>query len=74
MPPGHPSRVEEILDCGGFAGVSSPLWFPVSAWEHWTTSPLYDFNDEALSYGASYWARLAERVLAKRPGAPEGML
>jgi metal-dependent amidase/aminoacylase/carboxypeptidase family protein len=36
-------------------------------------TPLYDFNDEALSYGASYWARLAERVLAKRPGAPEGM-
>jgi amidohydrolase len=36
-------------------------------------TPLYDFNDEALSYGASYWARLAERVLAKRPGALEGM-
>jgi hippurate hydrolase len=36
-------------------------------------TPLYDFNDEALSYGASYWARLAERVLPKRPGVPEGM-
>jgi len=26
-------------------------------------NPNYDFNDEALPYGASYWARLVERVL-----------
>jgi amidohydrolase len=26
-------------------------------------SPHYDFNDEALSVGASYWARLVERLL-----------
>jgi amidohydrolase len=26
-------------------------------------SPDYDFNDEALPYGASYWARLVEQVL-----------
>lgn len=26
-------------------------------------SPDYDFNDEALPYGASYWARLAEHIL-----------
>jgi hippurate hydrolase len=26
-------------------------------------SPQYDFNDEALGVGASYWARLAERLL-----------
>jgi amidohydrolase len=26
-------------------------------------SPDYDFNDEALPYGASYWARLVERLL-----------
>jgi hippurate hydrolase len=26
-------------------------------------SPQYDFNDEALSVGASYWARLVERLL-----------
>ncbi|MGH6945532.1 MAG: M20 aminoacylase family protein [Geminicoccaceae bacterium] len=26
-------------------------------------SPEYDFNDEALTSGASYWARLVERVL-----------
>jgi hippurate hydrolase len=26
-------------------------------------SPAYDFNDEALPYGASYWARLVEQVL-----------
>jgi hippurate hydrolase len=26
-------------------------------------SPQYDFNDEALAVGASYWARLAERLL-----------
>jgi amidohydrolase len=26
----------------------------------------YDFNDEILPVGASYWARLVERVLAKR--------
>ena len=26
----------------------------------------YDFNDEILPIGASYWARLVERVLAKR--------
>jgi hippurate hydrolase len=26
-------------------------------------SPYYDFNDEALPYGVSYWARLAERQL-----------
>jgi hippurate hydrolase len=25
----------------------------------------YDFNDEVLPIGASYWARLVERVLAK---------
>ena len=30
-------------------------------------NPRYDFNDEALPYGASYWARLAETVL-KRAG------
>jgi hippurate hydrolase len=27
--------------------------------------PSYDFNDEILPLGASYWARLVERVLAK---------
>ena len=30
-------------------------------------NPHYDFNDEILPLGASYWARLAETVLAKRP-------
>jgi len=29
-------------------------------------SPHYDFNDEALPYGASYWARLVERLLPAR--------
>jgi amidohydrolase len=29
-------------------------------------SPHYNFNDEALPYGASYWARLAERLLPAR--------
>jgi amidohydrolase len=29
-------------------------------------NPDYNFNDEALSYGASYWARLAERLLPAR--------
>jgi hippurate hydrolase len=29
-------------------------------------SPDYDFNDEALPYGASYWARLVERQLPAR--------
>jgi hippurate hydrolase len=29
-------------------------------------SPDYDFNDEVLPYGASYWARLAERLLPAR--------
>jgi amidohydrolase len=29
-------------------------------------SPDYDFNDEALAYGASYWARLVERLLPAR--------
>ena len=28
-------------------------------------NPHYDFNDEILPLGASYWARLAESVLAK---------
>jgi len=28
-------------------------------------NPNYDFNDEALPYGASYWATLVEQVLAK---------
>ncbi|WP_173934866.1 M20 aminoacylase family protein [Chelativorans sp. Marseille-P2723] len=27
-------------------------------------SPAYDFNDEAIPYGVSYWARLAETALA----------
>ena len=26
-------------------------------------NPHYDFNDEILALGASYWARLAETVL-----------
>jgi amidohydrolase len=29
-------------------------------------SPDYDFNDEALPFGASYWARLVERLLPAR--------
>ena len=29
-------------------------------------NPDYDFNDEALPYGASYWARLVERLLPAR--------
>jgi hippurate hydrolase len=29
-------------------------------------NPDYNFNDEALAYGASYWARLAERLLPAR--------
>jgi metal-dependent amidase/aminoacylase/carboxypeptidase family protein len=28
-------------------------------------SPHYDFNDEALPVGASYWATLAEQILGK---------
>ncbi len=28
-------------------------------------NPHYDFNDEILPIGASYWARLVERTLAK---------
>ena len=28
-------------------------------------NPHYDFNDEILPLGASYWARLAETVLVK---------
>lgn len=28
-------------------------------------SPYYDFNDEALPYGVSYWVRLVERLLPK---------
>ena len=28
-------------------------------------NPHYDFNDEILPVGASYWARLAETELAK---------
>jgi amidohydrolase len=31
-------------------------------------SPHYDFNDEILALGASYWARLAETVLEKPAG------
>jgi len=29
-------------------------------------NPHYDFNDEALPIGASFFARLAERFLAER--------
>jgi hippurate hydrolase len=28
-------------------------------------NPAYDFNDEILPIGASYWARLVERSLTK---------
>ena len=28
-------------------------------------NPHYDFNDEILALGASYWARLAETILGK---------
>jgi amidohydrolase len=31
-------------------------------------NPHYDFNDEILALGASYWARLVETVLAKSAG------
>jgi hippurate hydrolase len=27
-------------------------------------SPAYDFNDEAIPHGVSYWVRLAEAALA----------
>ncbi|MEM6732469.1 MAG: M20/M25/M40 family metallo-hydrolase, partial [Myxococcota bacterium] len=27
-------------------------------------NPRYDFNDEILAFGASYWAKLVERLLA----------
>jgi hippurate hydrolase len=27
--------------------------------------PAYDFNDAAISYGSSYWARLVERLMAQ---------
>ena len=30
---------------------------------------IYDVNDEALPVGASYWARLAERLLPRQPSA-----
>jgi amidohydrolase len=36
-------------------------------------TPIYDFNDEALPLGASYWARLVERLLPRRPAGPENM-
>jgi transposase len=36
-------------------------------------TPIYDFNDEALPYGASYWARLTERVLSEHAGPAEGV-
>jgi hippurate hydrolase len=32
---------------------------------HQLHSPYYDFNDEALPLGVSYWARLVERLLPK---------
>jgi hippurate hydrolase len=38
---------------GGGGGAAAPMLH----------SPAYDFNDEALPYGASYWARLVEQVL-----------
>ena len=28
-------------------------------------NPRYEFNDEALSYGATYWAKLTETVLKR---------
>jgi metal-dependent amidase/aminoacylase/carboxypeptidase family protein len=32
-------------------------------------NPHYDFNDEVLPFGASYWVRLAESVLAVKRAA-----
>ena len=29
-------------------------------------TPIYDFNDEALPIGASYWSRLVERLLPRK--------
>lgn len=34
-------------------------------------TPTYDFNDEILAIGASYWVRLAERALARRETSGE---
>jgi metal-dependent amidase/aminoacylase/carboxypeptidase family protein len=36
-------------------------------------TPVYDVNDQALPDGASYWARLTERLLAKHVGPAEGV-
>ncbi|MFQ6538863.1 MULTISPECIES: M20 aminoacylase family protein [Aphanothece] len=33
-------------------------------------NPRYDFNDRLLPIGASYWATLVERVLARTPAGP----
>ena len=32
-----------------------------------STSSKYDFNDETIAVGASYWARLVEKRLPKSP-------
>jgi hippurate hydrolase len=31
-------------------------------------NPSYDFNDDLIPLGATYWVRLAEEWLAKAPG------
>ena len=31
---------------------------------HGLHTPRYDFNDEAIPYGASYWAKLVETLRA----------
>ena len=30
-------------------------------------NPNYDFNDQAIVYGASYWAEIAEKSLPRKP-------
>jgi len=44
------------------------IWIGNGADQAMLHNPHYDFNDEILPLGASYWARLVETVLAKPSG------
>jgi amidohydrolase len=62
-----PSMGAEDFACFLEAKPGAYIWIGsgASAEQPMLHNPHYDFNDEILPLGASYWARLAETVLAK---------
>ena len=60
-----PSMGAEDFACFLEAKPGAYIWIGAGADRAMLHNPHYDFNDEILALGASYWARLAESMLAE---------